>query len=72
MLQRSNRDYESVLNAYSILAELTEYERTFLILVSEQFQDSLIFAACDISNSNQAYAIHLFSSYVRAATKFQG
>ena len=70
-LSGRNRDFETCLNAHTILFDMTEQAVTFTKLIQREVVVKLIEAACDIMNPNQAYALDVLAKVIREYPDFE-
>lgn len=68
---KNKNDFEACLNANAILTDLTEHNVTFSKLIQRDNVIRLMEAACDITNSNQSYALSVLASIIKEYPDFE-
>jgi hypothetical protein len=58
-------DFESVLNAQTVLSELSDSKKIYKRIIDTRNIQTLINHACDMSNRNQAYALNVFANILK-------
>ena len=58
-------DFESVLNAQTVLSELSDSKKIYKRIIGTRNIQTLVNHACDISNRNQAYALNVLANILK-------
>jgi len=58
-------DFESVLNAQTVLTELSDSKKIYKRIIGTRNIQTLVNHACDISNRNQAYALNVLANILK-------
>lgn len=58
-------DFESVLNAQTVLSELSDSKKIYKRIIDARNIQTLINHACDMSNRNQAYALNVYANILK-------
>ena len=58
-------DFESVLNAQTVLSELSDSKKIYKRIIDTRNIQTLINHACDMSNRNQAYALNVLANILK-------